>query len=469
MRLSGNDNNSEHKPKSIQRYNEMLFKQKAYYFDVHEFEEIVDYFIDKQDWIKALEAIKYSKKLHPFIPALLLKEADLLGATGQSNAALELIARVELIEHKNPELFLMKGALLSELELSDKAIDAYLKAVNLSCDDLDEVYLSIAFEFQNQSNYEKAIEFLIKSLQLNPKNEDALYEIGYCYTQLNQQNGMLDFLNTFLDEHPYCDHAWNNLGSIYLQQGNYDKAIDAFDFALAINDDFVTATFNKGSALIACNRFEEAIEVYETCTKTEVAGSLAFHQIGYCHEQLGNFNKAMVLYNKSIQLDEDFSESWISLAKLHSSRDKHVEAIYAIKKALQNEEDNADYWSIFGQIQGKAGLIEEAKFAYDKATVINPYSIPSWLDYAELLFQNHFFDEAVEVLNNGISHNPTSAEFYYRLGAYFTKVGYESDAEDIIHLALDMNFDKHEELLDYLAHDKYKEFIFDLIESHKEA
>ncbi len=74
MISAGNNNNSENKPKSIQRYNEMLFKQKAYYFDVHEFEEIVDYFIDKQDWVKALEAIKYSKNsIHLFLHFYLKK------------------------------------------------------------------------------------------------------------------------------------------------------------------------------------------------------------------------------------------------------------------------------------------------------------------------------------------------------------------------------------------------------------
>ncbi|MBL4653169.1 MAG: tetratricopeptide repeat protein [Flavobacteriales bacterium] len=278
------NNDSEDQFTSIEKYNEMLFKKKSYYFDVDEFEEIVDYYLEKQDWVKALGAIEYSKKLHPFVPSLLVKEADLLGATGQHKAALELIARIELIEHKNPELFLIKASLLSEINSTDKAINAYIRASELSCEGKDDVYISIAYEYQNQEKFENAIEYLKKALENNPANEDALYEISYCFETLDKPDQMVSFLHSFLDKHPYCDHAWNNLGSVELRQGNHHKAIEAFDYALVINEDYVAAYFNKGSALIAIEKYEDAIEIYEQSVDFDVTGSLAYHQIGYCHE-----------------------------------------------------------------------------------------------------------------------------------------------------------------------------------------
>ena len=463
------DNDSEQDLTSIEKYNDMIFKRKSYYFDIDEFEMIVNYYLEKQDWVKALDAIEYSKKLHPFVPRLLVKEADLLGATGQHEEALELIARIELIEHRNPELFLIKGSLLSEINSTDKAIAAYIRAADLSCEAKDEVYISIAYEYQNLEKFEKAIDYLKHALQTNPANEDALYEIGFCFEQIDKPDQMITFLQAFLDEHPYCDHAWNSLGSAELRQGNHGNAIDAFDYALAINEDFVTAYFNKGSALIATDRFIEAIEIYEQSVSFDIAGSLAYHQIGYCNEQLGNFDKAIVMYNKATKIDNEFAESWISLARLYSDKNKHVEAIYAVKKALEKEEDNSEYWCLYAHIQGKAGLIEEAKLAYDKAIEIDLFNVDTWLSYSDLLFQNDYFDESIDVLNNGIKNNPSAAKLYYRLGAYFISVGYETDAEDVLYHALTMDFEKHDQLFEFMPQAKSNLFILDLINSFKEA
>jgi len=53
---------------SVERYEEMIRNQDQYFFDAQAFENIIDYYIEKSDPIKALQVVDYAVSQHRHCP-----------------------------------------------------------------------------------------------------------------------------------------------------------------------------------------------------------------------------------------------------------------------------------------------------------------------------------------------------------------------------------------------------------------
>ena len=60
------------------------------------FEKIIDYYDEKDELVKALEAAEYSLEQYPYSSALLLKKCDLLIATKKYKEAIYFLEQAEL-------------------------------------------------------------------------------------------------------------------------------------------------------------------------------------------------------------------------------------------------------------------------------------------------------------------------------------------------------------------------------------
>ncbi|MGO1723484.1 MAG: tetratricopeptide repeat protein, partial [Sphingobacterium sp.] len=61
---------------SVDRYEEMLRNEDQYFFDAKAFEGIIDYYIYKNDPIKALQVVEFAGAQHPFETTFLIKKAQ---------------------------------------------------------------------------------------------------------------------------------------------------------------------------------------------------------------------------------------------------------------------------------------------------------------------------------------------------------------------------------------------------------
>jgi len=66
---------------SVERYEEMIRNHDQYFFDAQAFENIIDYYIEKNDPAKALQVVEYAVNQHPFAAVFLIKQAQLMVVT----------------------------------------------------------------------------------------------------------------------------------------------------------------------------------------------------------------------------------------------------------------------------------------------------------------------------------------------------------------------------------------------------
>ena len=107
----------------IGRFDKMLQSGDYYFFDVDEFEQVIDHYLINNQLDKSDIAIRYALEQHPRSSTFMLRQAQLLISKNKINKALDLLAEVEEMEPENTDVFLTKAGIYSQLKRYEKAIE----------------------------------------------------------------------------------------------------------------------------------------------------------------------------------------------------------------------------------------------------------------------------------------------------------------------------------------------------------
>ena len=77
------------------RYEEMVRNKEAYFFDVDAFLNIIDYYIERNDPVKALQVVDFAQSQHPTSIDFLLRRAQLLAMVDRTEEALAILDKAE--------------------------------------------------------------------------------------------------------------------------------------------------------------------------------------------------------------------------------------------------------------------------------------------------------------------------------------------------------------------------------------
>ncbi len=436
-------------PWQVQKLEELNSLKQSVYFDVEDFVEIIDYYVNQSSFKNSLKVAEYACRLHPSSIVLMLKRAQLLASVNKESHALELLSVVETLEPSNSEIFLTRGAIYSQMSKYEQAIEEYSKAI-FESDEPDYVYCNIAFEYENMGNYDKTIEYLKKALDLNPENDLAMYEAAYCFDLLSLSQESIDFFSALIDRHPYSTEAWFNLGISYINAELFEKALESFEFALAIDPDHYSAVFHSAYAHSLMNQYTKAIKTYHTLLdkEGEDTDSVIHYYIGECYEKKEDFQNARLYYLKAVNLNPEITDAWIGLGVCENELGNVSSAIKNIKKGLELDPGNTAYLCILADIYYQEGKLVAGAECYEKAIESSPDEESIRMDYGDALAESGHFETASEVILKAIEDLGPGPNLYYRMAAFLFLRGKNKEGAFFLEEALTMDYDKHVHVLE---------------------
>ncbi len=442
---------------ALEKYREMTSEGKFHFLDSEEYEMVVDYFISENSLTNAEKAINEALAQFPQEKvAFQLRRAICYASSNQEQKALDILSEIETLEPENADILLTKGAIYSQLQSYEKAIEEYKKALK-DYDELDEVFYSIAQEYQNLGQTDKAIDYLKKSLQANAGNESALFELSMVYELSDRSDDGAEFFKTFADNNPMNHIAWFCLGMSFSNIGMYEKAIVAFDYSIVLDEHFLSAYLNKSNAQNSLALFSEAIETYNEALSIDPDNSYILYCIGENYLDLCEYDLAEKFLLKSIAISDVLSEVWVSLAAVYEEKSWFDQAITSLQKAISLDPENVDYYAYLARLYHITDQVELAISHYDTALKMLPENIDSWFDLAELYY-NELEDPktATAVLEQCMIKNPQGEnEVLTRMAIYCFLSGDEQSAELLLLSIPIISFD-------FLAHiSKYDKTLFD--------
>jgi len=309
----------------LRKYEDMRSGSQSIFFDVEEFEQIIDYYLDDFQYDEATEAARLGKKQHPTSVEIKYKFIHIYIEQGKPKKALSLLEEIPVWEENNPEKYFLKGTALCLLGKLKEAEYQFDNALEISSDDTFDALVNISIAFENVRHYEMALKYLIQAYSQQPENLSVLYDMGYFYERLHRLDESLKYYHKYLDLDPYSDNVWYNLGIVYHQLEEFDKAVEAYDFSIVINPDYASAYFNKASVWVSAGRFDMAIEVYSEFLDVEPENTQAYCYMGDCFEQMDRLDEALDAFKKVIELDNTdrrggLERGWYNNGKVFNGR-----------------------------------------------------------------------------------------------------------------------------------------------------
>jgi tetratricopeptide (TPR) repeat protein len=427
----------------IGRFENMLNQFEAYFFDVHEFEKIIDHYLDTNHFTKAIDAVRHGIDQHPGSTPLLIKEAQVYAEKGDSAKALDMVRALEKLEESNIEVFMLKGMILNQMGRVKEAERAFEKAVELSYDNLEEILYDIALSFEYINQYKIALGYLEKAYKRNPEKVNILYDLAYCYDRLHDFDKSIKYYEIYLDREPFSENVWYNLGLLYFKKENFKKAVECYDFAIAINDQYSSAVFNKANALANLGEYEAAERTYKECILLEPENVLAHCYLGESLEKLENYPEAIQWYRKSTEIDPSYAEGWYGIAVCYLFLKLYNDALYYVSKAISKDEENPDFWFTLGNVHAHLGSHRDAIKAYAKTTELDPYDDEAWLNLAHLNFIQGDTGKAITVLKDSYSYTFDIPVINFHLAGYHYVIDKSEQALKFFEKGLKLDYSEY--------------------------
>lgn len=433
----------------VQRYEAMVAKHDQLFFDVEEFEMIIDHYLENNEPRRAEKVLSFAKQLHPDSVDLTFCEAVVMMGLGRLSKAMELLDAIEKVEPYNEEVHLHKAGIFSQQHNHRRSVEHYKKALELAEEGLDDIYLDLAFEHENLEEYEDAISCLKNALDLNPENEAVLYELAYCYDLAGADEASVTFFSNFTNEQPYSSVAWYNLGNALAQLERYPESNEALDLAIVIDERFSSAYFSKARNLLLASNYAEAISCYEETLAFDGPQAITYSFIGECYEKMERYDEALSNYDLSIALDPDWVDAWIGRGVVKDMQDRIPEAINDLRQAVKIASENADAWYYLASSLVRGEQYTDAFSAFEKLNAIEPQNIDGWLDHADLLLKLKGADAAVSKFHEGAQVHKLNVRFKYRMVSYLLRAGREQQALLELEEALLADHAAHAQLLEH--------------------
>jgi tetratricopeptide (TPR) repeat protein len=425
---------------AVQKFERMKRNNENYFFDVIEFESIIDFYIENNNSIKAFEAAVLASEQHPNSVSLQIRKAKVLLDKGRAVEALRILKRLENIEPGNHEIYVAKGTALGILGDIQGAKKMFDFALTLDSDDTANILFSITSVLQNLNYYEQLIPYLRQLISFEPDFYAHLYDLAYAYDKTGDFENSITYYLIYLEEEPFSDSAWYNLGIIYNKQEKYEKALEAYDYALAINSQNTFAIFNKANILCNLDKYSEAIPVYHEYLENEPDSFEAMTYLGECYEKTGDFTLAKKYYQEAIEIAPEYADPWFGLGIIALDSGDPDDSLIFLRKAVHLDDENPEIWHMLGKAHYAKDEKKEALRCFREALKLDAYYNEVWSELGRIILKEGYLSRAIPYLEKAWKVIGDVPGLNMLLAAYYL----HSDLPDkgYRHLALALDVDK---------------------------
>ena len=178
-------------------------------------------------------------------------------------------------------------------------------------------HLNAALSHRNDKEYQAAIEFCGKALDLNPRMSAALNVRGRVYLQTREFDSAVEDFNRVVELN--SDHlgAYMGRGLSYNEKGDFDRAIEDYDKVIELDPDFYPAYVGRGVSYVRKGDFDRAISECGKALELNPNDASAYNNRGIAFAHKGDFTAAVEDYDKAIQLAPNEAGFYCNLGEAH--------------------------------------------------------------------------------------------------------------------------------------------------------
>lgn len=224
-----------------------------------------------------------------------------------------------------------------------------------------------AMNFINRGELENAKNVFEEIVSADPTNADALYDLGMCFTDLDQPEKAIAILEQCLKYNPDYSNAYVALGFAYSKLGDFDNAKKNFIAGLKFDPKNSYALRNLGGLFGGMDDYEKSLYYLTKAYEINPSDPNTVYGLGYTYDLLGNSENADKYYKEVLKLDAPENIKTLAKDRLREiavsqfkSKGPRMDAVFYLLGALQwfeqkTEQDIRDITSEIA-LKGQSGL-----------------------------------------------------------------------------------------------------------------
>ena len=433
------------------------------------------------------------------------------------NEAIEAFQQVLQLNPQNAEAHCELGAVYTFKEKTDDALEAYLRALELSASPQTHgvAHLCLARLYHSQGRFADAENHGQHAVAILPKNAEAYFRLADTYVQrgkldvanrtyqqalaldanfaaVYQGLGKVAFLQNRLEEAaqyyrqaltiaPYHAETHYNLALVHRRLGrNSQNSVAAQHIAEAKNlmasfqqvktyneqtNQYRRHLLDQPTALeprvkLAAAHFEignhqEAIRAYQTATALHPDVPALYHNLGGLYMQTGQLKEAVAAFQRLIQLDDTDAEAHFHLGWLHARLRKFADAQTYLQAAIQRDNTLTPAYYGLAEVYVQQHQFTEAIAVYRQLTAVIPNDAKPWVRLGVLHLNQQQVTEAISAFTQAIAVDENSADAHNNLAWLYAAHGKErARAVELAERAVAL--DANASRLDTLAYAYYR-------------
>lgn len=397
--------------------------------------------LDAGEWAEAEEYLAVAIKSFP---------SDFKIGEGLARAHLmlgnqmEALSRVDemLTLSERPELWVLKGKILKDLDRSKEAVDCFSRAISL-----DSSYIpahdSFIAALRDMGRLEDAaLAESQRALSRRPELEKRLTELMSEYQKVADEErppGAKPAVERKAP--PRVPEVVPKLDPIdkareALAKNDFDLAIQKVNEILRISPESRDAILVLIEALVAKGEIKEASSRAHSFYEKNREDPMAWYWRGVVAGEEGRWGAAVQYFSKSVTIDPNALDAWNAMGEQLLAHNKAPGADESFTRALEIDPDNARAWFGKGKTMYVMNRWGAAIQSLDKYTALVPSDEDAWKFKADILFEKEKYKRAVDAYDKYLQIVGDESHALGRKGIALNAIGNTEEAKKCLEEAV---------------------------------
>lgn len=192
--------------------------------------------------------------------------------------------------------------------------------------------------YEKEGGMRKAIDEYVKAIDIKKNDYDSYYKIAELLNGLTKKDEAITMLNNLLNIKPDYIKASNLLGELLIEESRFKEATNVYLDALKYNPDNYDFYYNLGISYTMINDFKNARMAYEKAAEVNHLKYNSEYTLGQIALIYNDINIAEKHFTEAIYGEEVEAMAYYELAKVCMIKKDKEKAILFVEKAIEIDE-----------------------------------------------------------------------------------------------------------------------------------
>jgi Tfp pilus assembly protein PilF len=166
-----------------------------------------------------------------------------------------------------------------------------------------DYFLRRAQSFVRQKDYQSALNYINKAMELTPDNYGLWYEKALIYQLAGYDAAAARRYLSLIQHRPDMLEAHIGLGSLYSKHNNLELAAQEYHRAIEINFYSFPSHYNLANVYMGQDKLTDALKEYKVCLKLKPNNAMVHNNIGVVYQQRKFYEEAAEEFARATHLD----------------------------------------------------------------------------------------------------------------------------------------------------------------------